>query len=205
MATVHRASMTAAVIVCFLGTQLSGTLFASEAGSSSAVPVSRLPTDAASDVQVPVSFGLAYAAAIGGPSVETTSVETTDVSSGSGLESGHARLPFDALSVDEVLGTVAPRGQRALELAPAGFDRFGAQVYQGPPYPYRRRHDASIAAIMIGAAAAIAGTAVLVYANRPECATDRIAGGCGYGTKVIGTAVLSGGIVGLFVGALTWR
>jgi hypothetical protein len=58
---------------------------------------------------------------------------------------------------------------------------------------------------MIGAAAAIAGTAVLVYANRPECATDTVAGGCGYGTKVVGTAVLSGGIVGLFVGALTWR
>jgi hypothetical protein len=200
MATVHRASMTAAVIVCFLGTQLSGTLFASDAGSSSAVPVSPLRTDAASDVRVPVSYGLAHAVAIGGPSVETT-----DVSSGSGLGSGHARLPFDALSVDEVLGTVAPRGQRALEIAPGGFDRFGAQVYQGPPYPYRRRHDGSIAAIMIGAAAAIAGTAVLVYANRPECATDRIAGGCGYGTKVIGTAVLSGGIVGLFVGALTWR
>jgi hypothetical protein len=198
MAIVHRASMTAVVIVCFLGTQLSGTLFASEAGS--AVPVSPLPTDAGSEVQVPVSLGLVHAIAIGGPSVETT-----DVSSGSGLVSGRARLPFDALSVDEVLGTIAPRAQRALQLAPAAFDRFGAQVYQGAPYPYRRRHDASIAAIVIGSAAVIAGTAVLVYANRPECATDTIAGGCGYGTKVVGTAVLSGGIVGLFVGALTWR
>ena len=58
---------------------------------------------------------------------------------------------------------------------------------------------------MIGAVAAITGTAILLYANRPECETDRFAGGCGYGTKVVGGAVLSGGIVGLFVGALTWR
>jgi hypothetical protein len=84
-------------------------------------------------------------------------------------------------------------------------DRFGGQIYQGAPYPYRRRHDGSIAAIMIGAAAAITGAAVLVYANRPECTTNTVAGGCGYGTKVVGTAVLSAGIVGLFVGALTWR
>ena len=67
------------------------------------------------------------------------------------------------------------------------------------------RRDGSIAAIMIGAAAAITGTAVLVYANRPERATNQFAGGCGYGTKVIGTSVLAGGIVGLFVGALTWQ
>ena len=58
---------------------------------------------------------------------------------------------------------------------------------------------------MIGAAAAIAGTAVLVYANRPECSTNQMASGCGYGTKVVGTAVLSAGLVGLVVGALTWR
>jgi hypothetical protein len=49
------------------------------------------------------------------------------------------------------------------------------------------------------------GTAVLVYANRLECSTNPIANGCGYGTKVIGGAVLSGGIVGLVVGAATWR
>ena len=65
--------------------------------------------------------------------------------------------------------------------------------------------DGSIAAIMIGAVATITGAAILVYANRPDCNTNQFAGGCGYGTKVIGGAVLSGGIVGLFVGALTWR
>jgi uncharacterized membrane protein YjjB (DUF3815 family) len=65
--------------------------------------------------------------------------------------------------------------------------------------------DGSIAALMLGAAAAIGGTTLLVYANRPECTMNQFAGGCGYGTKVIGGAVLSTGIVGLFIGALTWR
>jgi hypothetical protein len=69
----------------------------------------------------------------------------------------------------------------------------------------RGRNDGARAAIILGAVAAIAGTAVLVYANRPECSTNPAAGGCGYGTKVVGTAVLAGGVVSLAVGALTWR
>ena len=59
--------------------------------------------------------------------------------------------------------------------------------------------------MFIGAAAAIAGTALLVYANRPECSTTPTAGGCGYGAKVLGGAVLTGGVVGVTIGALTWR
>jgi hypothetical protein len=58
---------------------------------------------------------------------------------------------------------------------------------------------------LIGTAAAIAGTALLVYANRPECSATPTAGGCGYGSKVFGGAVLSAGAAGLVVGALTWR
>jgi hypothetical protein len=57
---------------------------------------------------------------------------------------------------------------------------------------------------MIGAIATIAGTAILVYANRPDCDMNRYAGGCGYGTKVVGGSVLAGGLVGLTVGAITW-
>jgi hypothetical protein len=201
MATVHRVSMTAVVIVCLLVTQWNGTLFASEAGSSSSTAaVSPLLITVESDARAPTSLGLVPAVAIGGQSVETT-----DVSSASGLQSGRAHLLFDVFAVNAALGTVVPREKIAFEVAPAEFDRFADQIYQGAPYPYRRRHDGSIAAIMIGAAAAIAGAAVLVYANRPECTTNMVAGGCGYGTKVVGTAVLSGGIVGLFVGALTWR
>ena len=67
------------------------------------------------------------------------------------------------------------------------------------------RNDGARTAIVLGAVATIAGTAVLVYANRPECNVTARANGCGYGTKVVGGAVLSGGVVALLVGALTWR
>jgi hypothetical protein len=70
---------------------------------------------------------------------------------------------------------------------------------------YGGRNNGAIAALAVGAAAAIAGTAVLVYANRPECSTIPTASGCGYGTKVIGGSVLSAGVVGVMIGALTWR
>jgi len=87
-------------------------------------------------------------------------------------------------------------------LLPAASTALEAQGYRGRRYG--RRHDAALTAIVIGAAATIAGAAVLTYANRPECSVDQFAGGCGYGTKVVGTAVLAGGVVGLFAGAVTW-
>jgi hypothetical protein len=76
-----------------------------------------------------------------------------------------------------------------------------------PGYGYRRGHrnQAALTAIMLGAVGAIAGTAVLVYANRPECNVNPSLGGCGYGTKVVGASVLSGGLVGLVAGAVMWR
>ena len=80
---------------------------------------------------------------------------------------------------------------------------FAGQVRRGRPYGSGRSR--SIAALTIGTIAAIAGAAILVYANRPECNTSPSAGGCGYGTKVIGGAVLTGGVAGLVIGALTWR
>jgi len=76
-------------------------------------------------------------------------------------------------------------------------------------YGYGRRgggrNQAALTAIMLGAVGAIAGTAVLVYANRPDCNRNPNLGGCGYGTKVVGASVLSGGVVGLMVGAVMWR
>jgi hypothetical protein len=69
----------------------------------------------------------------------------------------------------------------------------------------RSRNGGAATAIFLGAAGAITGAAVLVYANRPECSVNSTLGGCGYGTKVIGGAVLSAGLVGLVIGALTWR
>jgi hypothetical protein len=61
------------------------------------------------------------------------------------------------------------------------------------------------AAVILGAAAAIAGGAILVYANRPDCRSNPGAGGCSYGTKVIGGAMIAGGAVGIVVGAVSWR
>jgi hypothetical protein len=75
-------------------------------------------------------------------------------------------------------------------------------------YGYGSRHhhnQAALTAIMLGAVGAIAGTATLVYANRPDCNVNPNLGGCGYGTKVVGASVLSGGLVGLMVGAVMWR
>jgi hypothetical protein len=68
-----------------------------------------------------------------------------------------------------------------------------------------RRHGAAQAEVILGSVAAITGAALLVYANRPECSTNTAASGCGYGTKVVGGAVLSAGIVSLVIGAATWR
>jgi len=74
---------------------------------------------------------------------------------------------------------------------------------------YRRgrggRRNAAVTAIMLGAVGTIAGSAVLVYANRPDCSANPNLGGCGYGTKVVGGAVLTAGLVGIFTGALLWR
>ena len=58
---------------------------------------------------------------------------------------------------------------------------------------------------VIVAALVLAGAAVLVYANRPDCSTNPNLGGCGYGTKVVGGAVLTAGLVGILTGALLWR
>lgn len=67
------------------------------------------------------------------------------------------------------------------------------------------RNDGARTAIVLGSVAAVAGAAVLVYANRPECSANHAAAGCGYGTKVVGGAVLAGGAVSIAAAALTWR
>jgi hypothetical protein len=96
--------------------------------------------------------------------------------------------------------------RRASPASPSIFNaNAAAQVYRGRPYRTRRDHTGAIAAMVVGAIATITGAAILVYANRPECRRHESATGCGYGTKVVGGAVLSGGAVGLTIGALTWR
>ena len=176
MATARRASMTASVIVCLLGAQFNGVLHASDVDGATLSP------------DTPIAA--AETASTGRPVGEL------------------GRLMFDTTrrSADSSFSN-AVTAVHGFKPDANPFAVSAEQIYQGPPYPYRsrRRHDGAIAAIMIGAAAAITGTAVLVYANRPECSANVLANGCGYGTKVVGTAVLSGGLVGLFVGAIAWR
>jgi len=69
----------------------------------------------------------------------------------------------------------------------------------------RRRNDGARTAIVLGTLAAITGTALLVYANRPECSRNASADACGYGTKVLGGAVLTAGAVGIVAGTISWR
>jgi hypothetical protein len=199
MATAHHLSMTGAVIVCLLTTQGAGTLFASEdecflreALSSESL------TNSTPETQMSTSGGVALAISINeqpGTNLSTTPLPQVE----------RSRFTFDAglFTANRSLGPVTQGAHRTFNLEPTQSSAVARQVYQGRPYSMGR--SGSLTAIMIGAAAAITGAAILVYANRPECDNHQFADGCGYGTKVVGGAVLSGGIVGLFVGALTWR
>jgi hypothetical protein len=110
-------------------------------------------------------------------------------------------------AADESASRAAPahltlNGQPLVAMAPALAAASQPGYYARPPH---HRNQGAATAIFLGAAGAIAGTAVLVYANRPECGLNPYAGGCGYGTKVAGGAVLAAGVVGLVVGAALWR
>ena len=187
MTNTHRVSIIGAIIVCLVGAQANVTVFASEdAGSSTEAQksTSEEPGSAISiDDLATMSDSLLTPLP---PTVRT-------------------RLTLDAglLAASPSPAPLAQGAQRRFNLAPAPAMALAGQIHQGRPYPISR--NGSIAAIMLGAVATIAGTAVLVYANRPECTTNQFAGGCGYGTKVVGGSVVAGGVVGLFVGALTWR
>jgi hypothetical protein len=180
MTKTRRVSTTCALIVCLLGAQMSGTLFAEET-----------PTEAA-----PASSSVVSAS-------PPLSAETSAFSAPfSPFASGPSHF---VLSNQELAALAAPpqlwRG--SLNAIPVEATSLAQRGYRG-----RRsggRNGGAAAAIIVGAAATIAGSAVLVYANRPECRTNRISSGCGYGTKVIGGSVLAGGLVGVVVGAATWR
>ena len=168
MATTHPLATTVALIVCLVGTQLSGPLLASEEKpSSSAAPPSQAVVTIASDAQGRTAADLSR-------------------------------------STDRSRFTLSNEALRAstLTFAPIGSASFTQRGYRGRG---RGGRNGAATAIVLGAVASIAGAAVLVYANRPECSSNHSASGCGYGTKVIGGAVLSAGIVGLAVGSLTWR
>jgi len=178
MSRTHRFSIAGAVVVCLVSSLGNGTLFASDDEHASGGPAVAISIDA-----LPAAADL--------PAAPLSLME-------------RSRVTFDAdgLATNPSLGSVALDAHRTLNFLPTQSSALAGQVYAGRPY--RMNHDGSIAALMIGAVVAITGTAVLVYANRPECDINRFAGGCGYGTKVVGGAVLAGGMVGVVVGALTW-
>jgi hypothetical protein len=176
MARTHRRSTAVALMACLVAGPLCGGLSATEVErSSNGAPASSPPASIASPATL---------ASVDQPGPFTF----TD-----------ARLPAEV----QAEGARAQAWRSSFNVVPAESSSFAQ--YRGYRGRGRRdRHD-SAAAIILGATASIAGTAVLLYANRPECSTSQMASGCSYGTKVVGGAVLSAGIVSLVFGALTWR
>jgi hypothetical protein len=198
MVRTHRFSTTA-VLVCFLMAQWRGTLAASELQSlSNPAPASPSAVDAPAQGQELTSATVVAAGA--------TDDQPLDRETGPLLVAERPRLGLpDRIFRDSLFpGPVDGHVWRGTPTFLAGEADSLAQRrgYRGRG---SGRHDAARAEILLGAVGVIAGTAVLVYANRPECGPNPGANGCGYGTKVAGSAVLSAGIVGLLVGALTWR
>ena len=199
MARTHRLSMTAALVVCLVGSEWSGTLFArDQEPSSSPAPSAQSVVGSPSEAQGRTSASPAAAVSPGEQPAGVTQVPPSTVE----------RLRFtlnDGMFTPKApLGAASTQGWHgALTFVPLE-SRLLAQRggYRGRG---RGGRHAAAAAIILGAAASIAGGAILVYAYRPECRTNELAGGCGYGTKVVGGAVLSAGIVGVVVGALMWR
>ena len=195
MATTHRLSTTGVLIVCFVATQWSGTLFARDKEPSPSHEASAVSGTSEPQGQGPADAASAVSTGEEGASVMALSPSTTE----------HFRVTLN----NEMF---APVGRLGATRAQARHSTLTFVLVQ-PPLAQRggyggrgrgRRHGAATA-IALGAVATIAGGAILVYANRPDCRANPTAGGCGYGTKVAGGAVLSAGIVGLVVGALTWR
>ena len=205
MSRTSRISTVAAMVVCLGGVPGSDILFAADANApldrtSPAEPVSAaLPAQdaAASSFLVAPASSPAHALLAFGPG-------GLDRFVGLGRSGGFVGFPgsvgFPGFAAPEPIGSVAQVWRNEFTVVPSESDSF-AQVYRGRG---RDRRDAALTAIVIGAAASIVGGAVLVYANRPECSTNPAAGGCGYGTKVVGGAVLAGGVAGMTIGALTW-
>jgi hypothetical protein len=85
------------------------------------------------------------------------------------------------------------------------FANESSTFFQRRGFRGRGRNEGARTAIVVGTLAAITGAALLVYANRPECGRNERADLCGYGTKVIGGAVLTAGAVGIVAGTISWR
>jgi hypothetical protein len=198
MARTHRLSTIGALIVCLVGTGWSGTLFAADQEpSSSPASSSQSAVNSTPEAQGRTSANPAAAVSTGEQPASVTDLPPSTV------ERLRLTLNNDAFTPKPLLGAASALWRRPVTFVPVESGLFAQRGgYRGRG---RGSRNGAIAAIVLGAAASIAGGAILVYANRPECSTNQMASGCGYGTKVVGGAVLSAGIVGLVVGALTWR
>jgi hypothetical protein len=201
MARTHRVSTTATLIVCLVGSPWGGTLFATEeVRSSSDASASPSISNGALETQEATSTAAAITADPAAMEKDPLSGFTSDVS----------RSPFTLtdvrLTADAPKGAATAQAWRgAFNFVPVESGAFAQRGGYGGRGSGGGRNGA-VAALLIGATASIAGAAILIYANRPECSTtNQMASGCGYGTRVIGGAVLTGGIVALAIGALTWR
>jgi hypothetical protein len=188
---------TVALIVCLAGHPWGGTLFASEEERSTNEAPSSQPVGATTS-EGPEATSPAAALPVDRPAAATNPF--------SGPPS--TRSPFtladERLTADAAAGAADAQAWRsAFNLIPVESSSFAQR--RGYGGRGRGGRNGALAAIVIGAAASIAGTALLVYANRPECSANQMASGCGFGTKVVGGAVLSAGIVGVVVGAILWR
>ena len=182
MESPHRLSTTGALVVCLIWSQLTGTVFASADGSRDALASSSNAAAASNDPRPPSAPDAAAPAA------------------------QPFRLASSVVLASRSLTGTAPRAwQPAVDFRIVDASALAEGGQYGRRGFGRRRNGAAAALIALGAVASITGGAVLVYANRPECSTNQFAGGCGYGTKVVGGAVLSAGIVGMVAGALAWR
>jgi hypothetical protein len=195
MVRTHRFSTTA-VLVCFVMAQWRGTLAASEQQPlTNSAPSSPSAINAVTDRQE-VTSAIVGAADVTDDQPLDRESEPLRVA-----ERPHLTLPDEIFREGLFPGAVGGHVWRGTPTFLPGEALAQRRGYRGGG----GRHDAARAEILLGAVGVIAGTAVLVYANRPECGPNPGANGCGYGTKVAGSAVLSAGIVGLLVGALTWR
>jgi hypothetical protein len=199
MTRAHRVT-TGALIMCLVSPHMSGTLFA----AAEDIPSKEVPS---TSVITPTSATVTVTSAAPTVSIPPQPTDATDPSSVPPSTLQRSRFTFS----DEELAVYATFGA---DRARAWRDTFNFIPIQSTSLAqrggYRGRRSGgggggAAVAIIIGAAATIGGTAVLVYANRPECSMNLRADGCGYGTKVVGGAVLAGGLVGLLVGAATWR
>jgi hypothetical protein len=110
------------------------------------------------------------------------------------------RSPF-VLSDEMLKRSLIESDAREAGVPAAAYGQWG---YHGGHRHHGHDNGAAQAAIILGSAAAIAGTAVLIYANRPECDASVHSNDC-YGEKVAGGSLLAGGIVSLVMGAVLWH